>query len=212
MTEKSDPVRDAVTEARRAQILEAAVDIFSQKGFDKATVKDVAQKAGVADGTIYNYFKNKTDLLTSMIADFSQIGSFTTQAAEINKDASPEELIRFIVRNRLELMEKHQTRIQAVLPQVITNTTLRKLFFRAIFQPAVSKIEEIWRDQADRGNIRDVSPEVLVRSTLGLFFGLAFVAHLGDPLIRENTDDFLDQVIDLMLNGILPKTDSTDEA
>src|SRR5215467_16396943 len=53
--------------ARRAQILDAATRVFASKGFNRATIRDVAQDAGVADGTIYNYFANKTDLLFGLL-------------------------------------------------------------------------------------------------------------------------------------------------
>src|SRR5258707_13515438 len=53
--------------ARRTQILDAATRVFASKGFNRATIRDVAQDAGVADGTIYNYFANKTDLLFGLL-------------------------------------------------------------------------------------------------------------------------------------------------
>jgi TetR/AcrR family fatty acid metabolism transcriptional regulator len=51
---------------KREHIIEAAVTVFAKKGFFNAKVNDVARQAGVADGTIYLYFKNKDDLLISL--------------------------------------------------------------------------------------------------------------------------------------------------
>ncbi len=48
------------------RVLRAATEVFAQKGFNRATMVDVGQKAGVAEGTIYEYFKNKQDLLLSI--------------------------------------------------------------------------------------------------------------------------------------------------
>src|SRR5713101_5630828 len=53
--------------ARRTQILDAATRVFATKGFNRATIRDVSRDAGVADGTIYNYFANKTDLLFGLL-------------------------------------------------------------------------------------------------------------------------------------------------
>jgi len=211
MSVNADPVKAAMTEARRNQILDAAVEVFAEKGFDQATVKDVAKTAGVADGTIYNYFKNKKDLLASMISRFAEIGQFTGQTVHLSEDADPEQILRFVVQNRLDLLEKHQTHIQAVLPQVINNAVLRNLFFKTLFQPTVSKIEQVWQAQADKGNIRQVSPEIVVRSMMSIFFGAALLAHLGDPLIRDNTDEFIDSAIDLTLYGLLPRSGETED-
>src|SRR4030067_1004010 len=55
--------------AKRDRILRAAIKIFSQKGFFNSKVSDIAQAAGVADGTIYLYFKNKDDLLISLFEE-----------------------------------------------------------------------------------------------------------------------------------------------
>jgi len=70
MAEAADPIeaiQARLVAARRTQILDAATRVFASKGFNRATIRDVAQDAGVADGTIYNYFANKTDLLFGLL-------------------------------------------------------------------------------------------------------------------------------------------------
>jgi TetR/AcrR family fatty acid metabolism transcriptional regulator len=54
---------------KRRRILDAAVKVFAEKGFFQARVSDIARMAGVADGTIYLYFKNKDDLLISIFEE-----------------------------------------------------------------------------------------------------------------------------------------------
>lgn len=48
---------------KRKEILNSAIEVFAHKGYNKANIKDIADKAGVATGTVYLYFKNKDDLL-----------------------------------------------------------------------------------------------------------------------------------------------------
>ena len=55
--------RESRTNEKRARILDAAVKVFAERGFHSATVAEIARGAGVADGTIYLYFKGKDDLL-----------------------------------------------------------------------------------------------------------------------------------------------------
>src|SRR5262249_49537011 len=69
-TDSADPIQvlqAQLVAARRTQILDAATRVFASKGFNRATIRDVAQTAGVADGTIYNYFASKTDLLFGLL-------------------------------------------------------------------------------------------------------------------------------------------------
>jgi len=51
---------------KRETIIQAAIEVFSKKGFQAATISEIAQKAHVADGSIYQYFKNKEDLFFSI--------------------------------------------------------------------------------------------------------------------------------------------------
>jgi len=51
---------------KRESIIQAAIEVFSKKGFQAATVSEIAEMADVADGSIYQYFKNKEDLFFSI--------------------------------------------------------------------------------------------------------------------------------------------------
>src|SRR3989337_4485702 len=56
-------VKAKLSETRRTQILDAAVRVFARRGFDRATIKDIARSAGLSEGSIYNYFRSKEELL-----------------------------------------------------------------------------------------------------------------------------------------------------
>ena len=73
------------TEQRRAEILEAALHLFSSKGFHDTTMEEVANAAGVAKGTIYLYFQSKEHLLLALKRDFMQ--GLTDAVANIVADA-----------------------------------------------------------------------------------------------------------------------------
>jgi AcrR family transcriptional regulator len=62
--------REQLRGERRRQILEAALAVFSEKGFNAANVSDVAARAGVSQGTIYWYFESKEELLTQALRSF----------------------------------------------------------------------------------------------------------------------------------------------
>jgi len=56
-------ISSKVKEQTRIRLLESAVDVISEKGFDKASMREIASRADVADATIYNYFSTKEKLL-----------------------------------------------------------------------------------------------------------------------------------------------------
>ncbi len=97
--EKADPRRSS--EDKRAAILRAAIKVFARKGYFSSKVADVAAAAGIADGTVYLYFKNKEDLLHSIfdraMAEFIEEGR-----REIESIASPAARLRRIAELHLE--------------------------------------------------------------------------------------------------------------
>ena len=54
---------------RRRQILEAAIEVFAEKGFHASRVSDIARKAGVAYGLVYHYFRNKEEILRTIFLE-----------------------------------------------------------------------------------------------------------------------------------------------
>lgn len=212
MVTESDPAREALTEARRAQILEAAIQVFAEKGFHGATVRDVARTAGVADGTIYNYFKNKSDLLVAMVAQMAELNQFSSQAAGLSGASTPEQLLYFILRNRFDLLERNRAQIQAILPSVVNDAELRDHFYNMLVRPTLAVFESIWRTQIDQGQVRPVNPQILVRAVGAMFLGLAILDIAGDAVVRGSREALAEEVADLLLRGLLPRAGQANEA
>jgi len=59
--------RPNVTDERTTQIINAAEDVFTKKGFDEARMDDIAEETGLSKGTLYNYFKSKDDLIIAIL-------------------------------------------------------------------------------------------------------------------------------------------------
>ena len=81
---------------KRRRIHDAAIQVFAQKGFYSARVSDIARAAGVADGTIYLYFKNKDDLLISLFEDRMEHIIAEFRASMVQRPTATDRLRRFI--------------------------------------------------------------------------------------------------------------------
>lgn len=85
------------------RILDSAIKIIGQKGFHGAKVKDIANDAGVADGTIYNYFNNKEDILVTIFK--VKLEEYVDMAKkEISGVDNPEEQLRILVKYHFKVM------------------------------------------------------------------------------------------------------------
>src|SRR3954471_14239615 len=91
---------------KRERILEAAVKIFAEKGFYNAKVSEIARVAGVADGTIYLYFKSKDDLLISIFEDRMEEVNSNARAA-VAGPGTPLEKLHALLRTHLALVQAH---------------------------------------------------------------------------------------------------------
>ncbi len=90
------------------QIIDAAVIVIAENGYHQAQVSKIAKQAGVADGTIYLYFKNKEDILISVFQD--KLGGFISSIEEeMERVTSATEKMLVLVRKHFEILseDKH---------------------------------------------------------------------------------------------------------
>lgn len=88
-----DPARDRAD--KHDLILEAAIEVFAEKGFHHARISDIARRAGVADGTIYLYFRNKDDVLLTIFEEKMGVLIDGLHAALAGVDDPFEQIRRF---------------------------------------------------------------------------------------------------------------------
>src|ERR1700720_587575 len=94
-----------VVEDRREQIIDAAMRIFAQKGFARATNKDIAREAGITPGLIYHYFESKEALLKAIIEGRSPLRFINTLPPQA-LTLPPEVFLRFMVMQVLSIIEE----------------------------------------------------------------------------------------------------------
>ena len=97
-------------ESRRRQIVLGAVKVFSEKGFHKATVREIAEAAGVTMGTMYNYVRTKEDILYICYQHMTTILSEGLNEALDNVEDSREEF-RTVMKKNLDLVFENQDEI-----------------------------------------------------------------------------------------------------
>src|SRR6266516_4469346 len=85
MPDPQNPIQELLVTARRNQILDAATKVFAEKGFHRATIKEIARVAGIADGTIYTYFSSKTDVLLGILNRLNETTEREQQLASVSE-------------------------------------------------------------------------------------------------------------------------------
>jgi len=154
-------------ERRRAAILRAAVDVFAKRGYTAARMREVAQSAGVADGTLYLYFAGKEALLIAILEEHAE-GFLARAKRDANRVADPRKKLAAVVSRHLASLERD--RALAHVFQIELRHSRR--FLRQVARGQVAKylhlIERIVRDGAASGAFRgDIPPEVTARAVFG---------------------------------------------
>ena len=154
-------------EHRREEILRAATDAFAERGYVAARMHDIAQRAGVADGTLYLYFKGKEHLLVSLLEERAR--AFLVRARQdCAAAADPGEKLRRVIQRHLDSLERD--RALACVFQIELRHSRR--FLRRIAQGVVAEylqlMQGIIAEGVENGDLRrDVAPEVAARVVFG---------------------------------------------
>jgi len=118
---------------KQQQVLAASLELFAQQGFDNTTTKQIAEKAGVAEGTVYRRYKNKDELLAGVLAPFmTQVLPNLIQEFAQQVVAQPyltrHEMLRAIVEDRLAFMKENGAILRILIREVSVRNDLRSQF------------------------------------------------------------------------------------
>jgi len=181
-------------------ILDAAIEVFARQGFYQSTVAQIAKEAGVADGTIYLYFKNKDDILLQFFNDRTK-QVFDRFRAAVNQADNSLDKLRNLIRRHL--MEFQRDSNMAVVYQVETHQSSRlgEAQIREMSQMYQDLVSEIVEAGQQEGSIRK-----------DLYVGLVkrFILGAVDEVINtwlhsdKNYDlvSMADPLVELFIRGI----------
>jgi TetR/AcrR family fatty acid metabolism transcriptional regulator len=152
---------------KRARILDAAVRVFAEQGFYHAKVAQIAQLAGVADGTIYLYFKSKDDLLISLFEDrMTEVNAQLREALASARGAI--ERIRRVIRLHLALVEQNLPMAEVISVELRQSSKFVKEYANPKFVEFLRLIAGAIADGQEHGELRrDVDPQLIARSLFG---------------------------------------------
>ncbi len=123
-----ESLSNKVAQLRRDHIVAAAIEVFAAKGYHRATIRDVAKLAGVADGTIYASFESKAALLLAMFEPLEK-------AADQEKPAAPDfaAFLRDELRNRFAgFSPRALDALRVILSEALVDQNLRQLVLNAL--------------------------------------------------------------------------------
>jgi TetR/AcrR family transcriptional regulator, fatty acid metabolism regulator protein len=188
---------------KRERILHAAVRVFAKKGFHATRVSEIAAAAGVADGTIYLYFKSKDELLVALFEDrVERLLGFLE--AELPLRESAQEKLRRIIELQLKLLEGERDLAEVITVILRQSTRLMKEHAVAKFTAYLDAIARVVAGGQAAGELRDdVSPHLAARALFGALDGITMTWALGKA-DRGGLSRTSGQLAEIVLRGLAP--------
>jgi TetR/AcrR family fatty acid metabolism transcriptional regulator len=148
-------------------ILEAAVKVFAQQGFFQSTISQIAREAGVADGTIYLYFKNKDDILLQFFG-YKTKQVFHSFREEVDKADSARDKLRNLIRRHLEEFQNDKNMAVVYQAEARSNSRLVERQLQEMSKMYLDITAEIIEQGQEEGQIRkDLYVSLVKRFILG---------------------------------------------
>ena len=187
-------------ERRRQQIMVAAKRVFSDKGFNKATMEDIAQEAELSPGTLYLYFKNKEELYASLSLRILQYLLIRVEHVNEEKDSGPEEKLKSLVDAMYDVYEFDPLIIINMF-HLQSSETLKNLSpqlmeeIKMLSRKSLGSIALIFKEGVEKGIFVDKHPVALADTFWALFSGV--VLWLTSKKIIDERKDYLKQTLDV---------------
>ncbi len=197
-----------VGEGKRERILRAAIRVFARKGFYSTRVSEIAKAAGVADGTIYLYFKNKDDVLISIYQDYTtRLIAMMSEA--IAQQTGFEAKLRVCVDLQLGLLDGSRDLAEVVTVNLRQSAKLLKQYGAPLFGRYLETLASVFEEgQAEQVVRSDLSPRVLARALWGALDAITLGWALGggdEQAMRRSAQ----QVATMFMEGVRPRPEAS---
>ena len=202
MPRKPNPeLQEKLAAVKREQILLAARAVFAERGFHRATIKDVATRAGVADGTVYNYFENKTALILGLLDWLNQSDQREMDFGKV-EHTDLEGFVRTYVHERFGfLMDEGLTLFQAILPEILSNEELRRLYRDSVIEPTLQTAQRALGPAMQAGGLGRVEAALTLRLISAMFVGLIVLRVVGDDQLEKHWNKVPDVAAEMILRA-----------
>ena len=192
-------------EQTRTKILKAAQKLFARQGYDGTTTKDLAQGAGVAEGTIFRHFANKKAILIE-VATQGWVDLLTDLLTELSEMANYQAVAQLMYRRMLNLRENADI-MRVCFMEAQFHPELRDRIQSEVINKMTDVAEAFFQTAMDRGIYRPMNPKIVAQVFLGMFV-IAGFSH--DTLVQPGASVFemkemAEGLADIFLNGVLAK-------
>lgn len=187
----------------QTRILDAARKLFARRGYDGTTTRELAQAAGVAEGTLFRHFENKKailievatqgwiEILTDLLTELSEMGSYKAIAQ--------------VMKRRMMNLHANADLLRVCFLEAQFHPDLRDRIQAEVISKMTDVAEAFFQTAMDRGGYRQMNPRIVAQVFLGMFTVAGFSR---DTIMKEDASpramqEMAEGIADIFLNGVL---------
>jgi AcrR family transcriptional regulator len=189
---------------RHAEILAGAARVFAEKGYANTTTREIAEAADVAEGTLYNYFANKREILLAIAHETEAPMETAVMATDHIRDR---DAVSALVERALDLQESQVHFWRSLLAEAWVDDAILQQFVAIRVQKTHRRLTAFIAERAADGALRSVDPGLTAQLIMGMFVAVIApeVRGVSGPRTPEERHTLAHAIVDLLLDGILAR-------
>lgn len=194
---------------KQKQILAAAIEAFAEQGYSATSTRQIAESAGVSEGTIFRQYRTKKDLLRAIVTPL-----FSTMVAPLLvKDMEQlfntefdrfEDLFRHLLTNRLAFARRNLLILRIFVQEVAFHEDLRQEFQKRVASQVVPRFQKVIRHYQAKGQIVDWPVESVMRLVISAGVSYILSRYIVAPDVDWDDEAEIERTVRFVIKGLQP--------
>ncbi|SEM90500.1 TetR/AcrR family transcriptional regulator [Lihuaxuella thermophila] len=203
---------------KQKKILEAAIHVFAEKGFSGASTSEIAERAGVAEATIFKHYRTKKGLLLRLVIPaIARVASSYIATPVLNildQDKPLRDLLHELIVDRKKLFEENWKTIRIILVESLFHPEIREALKTHVAKHVVHMASEKIEELKNMGKLRaDLPDHVILRGVMSQIGAYLFASNVIPELMAKGEEnEEIEWIVELLVGGIAPKPTSRIES
>lgn len=173
---------------RRRQIIEKATELFSANGFEKMTIRRLADACHITEAALYRYFPSKEDIYIEVLESLREKINLGELTSKVEGSDNIDDVLFSIARNIIKTFSGNKELYRLLLFASLEGHFLAGKVFTTIRNPYVTLLDGALKRLQEKGRIEPVNPLITARCFVGMVMDCALGLHLWKRMQKENFD------------------------
>jgi len=194
---------------KQKQVLEAALQVFAERGFSATSTGEIAKRAGVAAGTVFRFYRTKKDLLIGVVAPLFRRFVAPQVVREFGKILeedydSLETFLRTVFNERLDWVRKHRMILRVALQETPLHPELRSMWDEGVMGELRPRVLAVIQHFQSRGLIVEAPPEAVARTAASVLLGYAIQRFFVEADRDWDDEAEIEAMVAILHRGLSP--------